>query len=554
MRRIEEVFDCWFESGSMPYAQNHYPFDASKVEYVEQNLPADFIAEGLDQTRGWFYTLHVLSTALFQRPAFKNVIVNGLILAADGKKMSKRLHNYPDPAGVIESYGADALRAYLINSAVVRAEPMRFGKDANDTTGECVKDTVRLIVLPLFNAYNFLATYAIADGWSPSESDLEVVPEGELDRWILSRVQHFLKEMAAEYESYELSNLVPAFVRLSDELNNWYIRRGRRRYWKKAGDNTETDRDKRDAYATLFRVITTVMRAMAPVLPFFTEYLYQRLLVDTGLSAEGRSVHLDPFPALDEALLDLELEARMQAVRDVVGLGLVIREREKLGVRRPLGKATVASPDPKVRAAIEQFVEAISAELNVKQIEVIADDSSLCKVTAKPNFRTLGKRLGSKLKAVQARLSQLTGDDLRLLNERGSIEVEGETLTSEDILLTREVSVAGAVESQHGLTVLLDTVITPELYAEGIARELVNRIQNLRKQADLEVSQRIRLVLACDGVLAEVADSETLSELIARETLAVSLVRVPEHAARELLHVKEDAIDRERVIIALEAV
>jgi isoleucyl-tRNA synthetase len=296
------------------------------------------------------------------------------------------------------------------------------------------------------------------------------------------------------------------------------------------------------------------MRAMAPVLPFFTEYLYQRLLVDPGLSAEGRSVHLDAFPALDEALLDLELEARMQAVRDVVGLGLVIREREKLGVRRPLGKATVASPDPKVRAAVEQFAEAISAELNVKQIEVIADDSSLCKVTAKPNFRTLGKRLGSKLKAVQARLSQLTGDDLRLLEERGSIEVEGETLTSQDILLTREVSVAGAVESQHGLTVLLDTVVTPELYAEGIARELVNRIQNLRKQADLDVSQRIRLVLACDGVLAEVADSETLSELIARETLAVSLVRVREHAAPKLLHVKEDAIDRERVIIALEAV
>jgi isoleucyl-tRNA synthetase len=554
MRRIEEVFDCWFESGSMPYAQNHYPFDASKVEYVEQNLPADFIAEGLDQTRGWFYTLHVLSTALFQRPAFKNAIVNGLILAADGKKMSKRLHNYPDPAGVIESYGADALRAYLINSAVVRAEPMRFGKDANDTTGECVKDTVRLIVLPLFNAYNFLATYAIADGWSPSQSDLEVVPEGELDRWILSRVQHFLKEMAAEYESYELSNLVPAFARLSDELNNWYIRRGRRRYWNKAGENTETDRDKRDAYATLFRVLTTVTRAMAPVLPFFTEYLYQRLLVDTGLAAEGQSVHLDAFPALDEALLDLELEARMQAVRDVVGLGLVIREREKLGVRRPLGKATVASPDPKVRAAIEQFAEAISAELNVKQIEVIADDSSLCKVTAKPNFRTLGKRLGSKLKAVQARLSQLTGDDLRQLEERGSIEVEGETLTSQDILLTREVSVAGAVESQHGLTVLLDTVVTPELYAEGIARELVNRIQNLRKQADLDVSQRIRLVLACDGVLAEVADNEALSELIARETLAVSLVRVREHAAPKLLHVKEDAIDRERVIIALEAV
>jgi len=556
MRRIDEVFDCWFESGSMPYAQNHYPFDESKVEYVEQNLPADFIAEGLDQTRGWFYTLHVLSTALFQRPAFKNVIVNGLILASDGKKMSKRLQNYPDPALVIDSYGADALRAYLINSAVVRAEPMRFGRDANDTTGECVKDTVRLVVLPLFNAYNFLATYAIADGWSPTEADLHVSPQGELDRWILSRVQHFILEMQKEYEGYELSNLVPAFARLSDELNNWYIRRGRRRYWRKAGESSEVDRDKREAYATLFRVLVTVTRAMAPVLPFFTEYLYQRLIVDTGLAVEGDSVHLASFPEVDQQLLDLELEARMQAVRDVVGLGLVIREREKLGVRRPLSKATVASADPKLRAAIEQFAEAITGELNVKAVEVIEDDSALCKVSAKPNFRTLGKRLGPKLKAVQARLLALDSDELRGLADRGSIEIEGELLTSEDILLTREVRVAGAVESQNGLTVLLDTQISAELHAEGLARELVNRIQNLRKQANLDVSQRIRLVVASDGVLGEVAESETLSELIARETLAVSVEHVRESAVSSLAlaHVKEDSIEKERVVIALEAV
>jgi isoleucyl-tRNA synthetase len=551
MRRTSEVFDCWFESGSMPYAQNHYPFDAAKKEYVEQNLPADFIAEGLDQTRGWFYTLHVLSTALFGRPAFKNVIVNGLILAADGKKMSKRLSNYPDPVNVIDAYGADALRAYLINSAVVRAEPMRFGKDANDTSGEAVKDTVRLIVLPLFNAYNFLATYAIADGWAPTHEDLKVSPEGELDRWILSRVQHFIKEMQQEYEAYELSNLVPAFVRLSDELNNWYIRRGRRRYWRSASAG---DQDKRDAYATLFRVLVTVTRAMAPVLPFFTEYLYQRLLVDTGLAKEGDSVHLNEFPSVDEALLDLGLEARMEAARDVVGLGLVIREREKIGVRRPLAKATVASPDPEVRAAVAQFQEAITGELNVKAVEVIADDSALCKISAKPNFRTLGKRLGPKLKPVQSKLAALTSEDIAALEQRGSIELEGETLTLEDILLTREAAGQGAVESQRGLTVLLDTAITNELLAEGLARELVNRIQNLRKSAELDVSQRIKLVLACDGRLGEVVDSETLSELIARETLATSIERVRESAAPKLAHVKEDVIDKERVLIALEPV
>ncbi|HEX5656982.1 MAG TPA: isoleucine--tRNA ligase [Polyangiales bacterium] len=551
MRRVEEVFDCWFESGSMPYAQNHYPFDAAKKAYVEENLPADFIAEGLDQTRGWFYTLHVLSTALFGRPAFKNVIVNGLVLAGDGKKMSKSLKNYPDPINVIDAFGADAVRAYLINSAAVRAEPVRFGRDANDTSGEAVKDTVRLIVLPLFNAYNFLTTYAIADGWSPAMEDLSVSPVGELDRWILSRVQHFILEMQREYEAYELSNLVPAFVRLSDELNNWYIRRGRRRYWRAADGG---DQDKREAYATLFRVLVTVTRAMAPVLPFFTEYLYQRLVVDTGLVQEGASVHLDSFPAVDAQLLDLELEARMQAVRDVVGLGLVIREREKIGVRRPLAKATVASPDPRVRAAVEQFAEAITGELNVKRVEVIADDSALCKLSAKPNFRTLGKRLGPKLKPVQSALASLSSAEIAALEQRGSLEIEGETLTLEDILLTREATGVGAVESQNGLTVLLDTAISAELLAEGLARELVNRIQNLRKSAGLDVSQRIKLVLACDGRLGEVVDSETLSELIARETLATSITRVRESAAPALKHVKEDVIEKERVVIALEPV
>ncbi len=552
MRRLEEVFDCWFESGSMPYAQNHYPFDLEKKAYVEQNLPADFIAEGLDQTRGWFYTLHVLATALFERPAFKNVIVNGLILAADGKKMSKRLKNYPDPNDVIHNFGADALRAYLINSAVVRAEPMRFGKDANDTSGEAVKDTVRLVVLPLFNAYNFLATYAIADGFSPTQADLEVKPSGDLDRWILSRVQHFLKEMKEEYENYELSNLVPAFIRLSDELNNWYIRRGRRRYWSKAGESSEGDRDKREAYATLFRVIVTVSRAMAPVMPFFCEFLYQRLLVDTGIAAQGDSVHLTRFPEVDEALLDLELEARMQAARDVVGLGLVIREREKIGVRRPLGTVTIASTLPSAREAVAQFREAIVGELNVKNVIVLEDDSSLCKISAKPNFRTLGKRLGPKLKAVQQGLAALSAEDFKRLEAEGKLELEGEVLTQEDILLTRENTGGGAVESQNGITVMLDTKITPELHAEGLARELINRIQNLRKQANLDVSQRIRLVLACDGVLGEVADSETLSELIARETLAVQIERVRESAAPSWEHQKSDSIEGERLVIALE--
>jgi isoleucyl-tRNA synthetase len=558
MRRIEEVFDCWFESGSMPYAQNHYPFDASKVSYVEQNLPADFIAEGLDQTRGWFYTLHVLATALFARPAFKNVIVNGLVLAADGKKMSKRLQNYPDPALVIDNYGADAVRAYLINSAAVRAEPMRFGKDANDTTGEGVKETVRLIVLPLFNAYNFLATYAIADGWSPTASDLEIAPRAELDRWVLSRVQHFVLEIKQEYETYELSNLVPAFVRLSDELNNWYIRRGRRRYWSKNGESSEGDRDKREAYATLFRVLGTVARAMAPVLPFFSDYLYQRLMVDTGLAEPGSSVHLTAFPEVDRQLLDLGLETRMQAARDVVNLGLVIREREKLGVRRPLAKLTVASSDPEVRAAVAQFIEAIMGELNVKVVDVMADDSALCQVTRKPNFATWRQTYPQQMKLAGPVTNALGPSQLAELQSTGKTTVSFEgnafALTPEHVLEERKAIGGGAVESQRGMTVMLDTQLTPELQAEGLARELVNRIQNLRKSADLDVSQRIRLALACDGALGKVADNASLRELIARETLALEITHLPGDSAPQLLHVKEDAIDRERVVIGLEPV
>ena len=525
MQRISEVFDCWFESGSMPYAQNHYPFDESKIEYVEHNLPADFIAEGLDQTRGWFYTLHVLATALFGRPAFKNVIVNGMILAADGKKMSKRLKNYPDPNDVMESYGADALRAYLIDSAVVRAEPMKFGKDASDTTGECVKETVRLVVLPLWNAYVFLTTYAVADGWSPKPEDLQLKPTGDLDRYISSRVERFVEELTLEYERYELSNLIPAFTRLCDDLNNWYIRRGRRRYWRAKHESAAGDRDKQEAYATLLRVLTTLTRAMAPVMPFFTEYLYQRLMVDTGLAPAGDSVHAQPFPAADKSFIDLELEKRIETARAAIALGLVIREREKLGVRRPLARVTVASPDPQVLAAVEQLSEALRGELNVKEVDAIADDSALCTLSAKANFKRLGKRLGPKMKTVAAAVEKLDAASIARLERGESLELEGEALSAEDILLSREAMPGSASETQGGITVVLDTNMTPKLAAEGLARELLSRVQNLRKQAGLSVSQRIALYVDASGVVSEMLDSAELRELIQRETLALELKR-----------------------------
>lgn len=546
MRRVPEVFDCWFESGSMPYSQNHYPFDESKKAYVENNLPADFIAEGLDQTRGWFYTLHVLSTALFDRPAFKNVIVNGLVLAEDGKKMSKRLKNFPDPTLVMNRYGADALRAYLINSAVVRAEPMRFSEQG-------VRDTVRMVILPLWNAYNFLATYANADGWSPTAADLQIEPSKDLDRWILSRVQSFLADLNGEFEDYALSNVVPAFTRICDDLNNWYIRRGRRRYWR--SKNEAAEQDKAEAYGTLFRVLATVNAAIAPVMPFFSEWLYQRLIVETGLAGEGEdSVHLSPFPLPSTALRDESLEGDVESVRAVVGLGLAVREREKIGVRRPLAKLTVASADPSVREAVDAYDHELLAELNVKAIETTADDGGVVTLEAKANFKVLGKRLGKRMKEVAGQIAKLSAEQIATVESGGSVEVAGETLSGDDILIVRKVAEGVAAEASGGITVMLDTTLTEPLAHEGLAREIINRVQNLRKQADLDVSQRIRLVLACDGELAKVASTPHLVDMIKAETLteAFESRAGTEASGLGLPHYAAEAVDEESLSIGLE--
>jgi isoleucyl-tRNA synthetase len=548
MRRTSEVFDCWFESGSMPYAQNHFPFDEERKDYVVDNLPADFIAEGLDQTRGWFYTLHVLSTALFDRPAFKNVIVNGMILAADGKKMSKRLKNYPDPQMIIDTYGADALRAYLINSAVVRAEPMRFGKHAQDTEGEAVRDTVRMAVLPLWNAYNFLATYALADGWTPTAEDLTRRPSGDLDRWIFSRVQTHVRGLRDEFESYSLYNLVPAYLELCDDLNNWYIRRGRRRYWRSKGEGQDADRDKRDAYATLYRVLVTICRAMAPVLPFLSEYLYQRLVADLGLGDED-SVHLSAYPEVDESLRDEGLESEVRVARRAVALAMALREKERIGVRRPLPSLTIASADASILAALRHFEADVKGELNVKKLSLVEDDSQLVSLSAKANFKKLGRRLGNKMKVVASAVEALNAAVIAKVMGGESIELEGESLSADDLVLRREALPGRVVESQDGMTVVLDTNVDDELQAEGYARELVNRIQNLRKQADLDVSQRIRLSVSGGDKVEAALARPPLRELITAECLVDELVI---EASENSPHRSTDEIDGESVGLGLE--
>jgi isoleucyl-tRNA synthetase len=456
-----------------------------------------------------------LATALFDRPAFKNVIVNGLVLAEDGKKMSKRLKNYPDPSEIIRDHGADALRAYLIDSAAVRGEPMRFSERG-------VRDTVRKIVLPLWNAYNFLATYARADGWSPTKAALEGKPSAALDRWILSRLQAFVGRMRAELDAYALSNLVPEFQAICEDLNNWYIRRGRRRYWRGKGEGDP--QDKADAYSTLFRVLSVVTHAIAPVIPFFSEWMYQRLHVDTGLAGAGEdSVHLRAYPVVDAGLRDEGLERDVAAVRQVVNLGLAIREREKLGVRRPLRMITVASPDAQARRAVEAAREDLLAELNVKELRVQEDDGGLVKLSAKANFAALGKRLGKKMKAVAAAVAAMDAAAIGAYLKQGSVELEGETLGEGDVLVVRETVGEQAAEAAEGFTVVLDTHRDDALRREGLAREIVNRVQNLRKSKGLEVSDRIALELKCSGELAAAAMDPALAEMIKGETLAVAL-------------------------------
>ena len=353
-------------------------------------------------------------------------------------------------------------------------EPMRFGRDPKDVDGLIVRDMVKAAILPLQNAYNFLVTYARADGWTPSRAALELRPSAELDRWILSRVQSFVAELRHEFEAYNLDNLVPAWLRMCDELNNWYIRRGRRRYWRGAGGD---DRDKHEAYATLYRVLVTIAHCMAPVLPFFCEYLYQRLIVDVGL-AEGEdsdSVHLQRFPVVDETLIDKQLERQVEIVQQVVGLALALRERERIGVRRPLATLTVASRDPVVLAAVRRFASDVEAELNVKRVELAEDDSALVSLSAKANFKTLGKRLGKQMKTVAQAVEALDLASLRRVLEGETVEIDGHTLGADDLVFRREPLPGRVAESAGGITVLLDTNVDEALLRRFCTRLISSR-------------------------------------------------------------------------------
>jgi len=516
MTRVPEVLDCWFESGSMPYAENHYPFE--NADAFEGRFPADFIAEGLDQTRGWFYTLVVLATALFDEVPFRNGVVNGLILAEDGRKMSKSLKNYPDPNDIFDAFGADALRAYLLNSPLLRGEPLRFSEAG-------VRDVVRTVMLPYWNAYSFFTTYAEAD--AITLADLEAAPppaeRAEIDRWILSVLQSLIRRVNEQMEGYYLYNVIPPMIDFIDDLTNWYIRRSRRRFWRQR--ESDADADKLAAFATLHEVLVTFGKVIAPVLPFITEEIYQDLVVAHRSGPGPASIHHEEYPETRASLIDPVLEETMSTVRTVVGLGRSLRVANDLPIRQPLAALTVVHRDRDVLDAIASHSELIVEELNVKLVETSSDEAALVTLHAKANFKSLGPRFGKDVKQVAGEIESLESDTLHKLLDGNPVTLPGGAeLTAEDVVVNRQAHDGVVVAAEGPLSVALDCALTPSLRSEGIAREIVNRVQAIRRQRDLHVTDRIKLTWATgDDAIASAFDD--FGDYIAAEILATELTR-----------------------------
>jgi len=508
MRRIPDVLDCWFESGSMPYAQNHYPFE--NKEFFENNFPADFICEGLDQTRGWFYTLHILAAALFEKPAFKNVVVNGLVLAEDGKKMSKSERNFTDPMDIINEYGADALRFFLMNSAVVRAEDLKF-------SDEGVKEVLKNIIIPVWNAYSFFVTYANIDDYEPNPEDLgKLAPENPLDRWIISESGRMISEVSAYLDSYELQKSLQPIVQFIDLLNNWYIRRSRRRFWR-----SENDKDKKQAYDTLYTVLMNFVKTAAPFIPFITEEMYLNLRTDQM----PESVHLTDYPEADEADRDLQLEKKMAVTRKAVTMGRALRSTHALKTRQPLKAIYLVTRDSEERKILHEMESIIKEELNVKEAVYRENEEDLVEFKAKPNYKVLGKELGRYMKEAAALIENLSMNKIQSILEGAVLQLDYSAgsleLTEEKIIVQRFEKENMKVLNEGQLTVGLDSEITEPLYLEGLSRDIVRSIQNLRKERDMDVTDRI--IVSINGDEAVRKSVEEFKEHIMNETLSVEI-------------------------------
>ena len=527
MKRIPEVLDCWFESGSMPYAQLHYPFE-NKEEF-EKNFPAQFIAEGLDQTRGWFYTLHVLSTILFDKPAFENVIVNGILLAADGEKLSKRKKNYPDPNMLFDTRGVDAVRFFLYSSTAPLAEDVRFSE-------KHVDEVIKKFILTLWNTYSFFVTYANIDHWSPKGlKEKSFKPKHKLDQWLLSELNQLIEEVTENLDNYNLTKGTRPMMEFVDNLSNWYVRRSRRRFWK-----SENDNDKNEAYATLYIVLKEFSKLIAPFMPFLAEEIYRNLTAND--KNEEDSVHLCDWPKANKSLIKLSLNEETAIIRKVVNLGHGVRSKSGIKVRQPLGMVQIGLPekvDPKI---IRHQEEVIMEELNVKDLEILTEVGDVVNKTVKPDSRKLGPKYG---KEVQSIINEIKNGNYEELEE-GRIKVGDKILEADEVEVGFEGKEGFDVQGEDGFVVVLDTTVTQELKYEGYAREIIRYVQEMRKQTGYEVYERIYLQVKAEGELEEAVTQ--FADYIKKETLTVELMQ-----GSDFTYDKEETVDIEgnKVVISV---
>lgn len=510
MFREPDLIDVWFDSGSMPYAQLHYPFE--NKELFERNFPADFIAEGVDQTRGWFFTLHAIASMLFDNVAFKNVVSNGLVLDKQGNKMSKRLGNAVDPFETLAKYGPDATRWYMITNAQPW-DNLKF-----DING--IDEVRRKFFGTLYNTYAFFALYANIDGFSYSEEDIEFSKRPELDRWVLSELNSLIKEADEAYGAFEPTRAGRAIAKFVDEhLSNWFVRLSRRRFWK--GDYTE---DKISAYQTLYTCLETVALLSSPIAPFYSERLYRDLNAASGKRKE-ESIHLCLMPEANESMIDKDLEERMEMAQAYSSMVLSLRKKHKIRVRQPLNKVMIPVLSEHFKEQVEKITDLILSEVNVKTLEFMTEDSGMLVKKIKANFKALGPRYGKLMKQIAGAIAQFDQDDIKKLETEGvyHLDINGEKVTIEitDVEITTDDIPGWLIASQGSLTVALDVTITEELRQEGIARDIVNKIQGIRKDSGLEVTDQINIVIEKQAETEDAINNNI--SYICSETLAKDL-------------------------------
>lgn len=536
MTRETDLIDVWFDSGAMPYAQWHYPFE--NVGEFQKAFPADFIAEGVDQTRGWFFTLHAIAVMIFDSVAYKNVVSNGLVLDKNGNKMSKRLGNAADPFETINKYGADATRWYMISNAQPW-ENLKFNVEG-------ITDVQRKFFGTLYNTYAFFALYANIDGFTFKEKEISSEKKHELDRWIISELNSMIKavdECYADYEPTKATRLITDFV--TEHLSNWYVRLSRRRFWK--GEYTE---DKIAAYQTLYTCLESVALLMSPVAPFFSDQLYRDLNMITG-KRKAASVHLADFPSYDSKLIDKALEERMELAQKISSMVFSLRKKVNIRVRQPLNKILLPVTGEGFKEKVESVKDLILAEVNVKNIEYITDTADVLVKNIKPNFRILGKKLGNKMKDAADYITKMGQSDIQKLEQEKelAIVIQGESfiLTTEDVEINSQDIPGWQVTNEGKLTVALDTTINEDLREEGIAREFINRIQNIRKEKGFEVTDRIDLkVLEHASIRSSLINNK---DYICAETLAANLDLVDRLDGEETVNIEVDADIQTRISI-----